>query len=283
MSMTFLQALAIARNNGEDFVEGFVKCTYVRLYDRKGEYLFTIQHEYSAFPGITFTKENDNWLDRSARKNVPILRAYNTYENKGFTEVYLSDELRYAVQYLLEHSKKIASEPWKLYREYKQDTEDYRKGDTQLLAVQYDMPENVEAGEMVIKETDIYTEYWTAPPYEATQESKYAKLLEIIANGEAVMVKETAINWYADTHVVTTISDNILTDNNGDILIDPETGEPAKLYDEYGNEIETDINGKPLFPPEVITPIGTEALATAKAKLDQAKAVLAAAGAITIL
>lgn len=278
--MNYKDAIALAQADGS-FLEGFVKCTYVQLFNKSGKQLFTIRYGYASLPGVAFRL---NTKGKFVRSNiVPICRAYDFKESGRRVPVVPSEELKYAIKQLILNSEKT-KDTWKLYRRWIKDyPPSHKQGDIELIAERRSEPEFIAAGSHGnVKETAYYIEYWIAPEYDVVLGEKYIELLNILESGEQLYVKDVAVDWYTDVAVVTTISDNILTDENSNLITD-ENGEPVKLYDENGNEIPTDANGKPIFPEGYEIKIGTEELEAAKKKLDRAKAILAAAGAISFL
>ena len=278
--MNYKDAIALAQADGS-FLEGFVKCTYVQLYDKDGHFLFTIRYGYAGLPGMTFCR---NTKGKFVGSNVvPICRAYDFKGAGGRVPGVPSEELKYAIKQLIFNSPKTP-DTWKLYRRWiKNYPPSHKQGDVELIAERRSEPEFVSSGNHGnVKETTYYVEYWFAPEYDYALGDRYLKLLDILENNEQLYVKDVAVDWYTDVAVVTTIEDNILTDDQGSLITD-ENGEPVVLVDENGNEIPTDENGKPIFPEEYEIKIGTEELEAAKKKLDQAKAILAAAGAISFL
>lgn len=278
--MNYKDAIALAQADGS-FLEGFVKCTYVQLFNKSGEQLFTIRYGYARFPGVAFCR---NTKGKFVGSNiVPICRAYDLTAKGGKVPIVASEELKSVIRELIFNSEKT-KDTWKLYRRWFKDyPPSHKRGDIELIAERRSEPEFIAAGSSGnVKETAYYIEYWIAPEYDVVLGEKYMELLNILESGEQLYVKDVAVDWYTDVAVVTTISDNILTDENNSLITD-ENGEPVKLYDENGNEIPTDANGKPIFPEGYEIKIGTEELEAAKKKLDQAKAILAAAGAISFL
>lgn len=305
--MNYNDAFALANADGS-FIEGFIKCTYVELYDKHGRYLYTIKASYTDWPDIAFRK-TDKKFDTRSMGVIPFCRAYDHVARKGKAwrvPVMLSEELRYVMQQLILRAPQ-AKDPYKLVREWLNDCkyngERHQKGELQYLTQAYEAPEmkGHENGQwttkrgktvLIVKVGNFYEEYWEYPQYEYAFEDRYLKILKIIEQNEPVYVLNTAVDWWPDGQIVTTIEDNILlvdgdtdpySDSNQEMLVDEETGEPIKLYDDEGNEVETDEHGKPIFPDASEITVGSEALEQAKKELDNAKTILYAAGATMLL
>lgn len=290
--MNYNDAFILANMDGQ-FIEGFVKCTFVQLYDKAGHSLFTIKGSYLNWPNIAFRRKEDGKFGVRAESLYPICRAYTYKEKPGRVPVILSPELAYVMKQLILTSP-TAPDTWKLWRRWKKDDKRqgknnaHKKGDKELLTTQYDMPDlknSKQSGpSYVVEENAYFVTYWNAPQYVYALTDRYLTLLELVDNGEPVYVKPTAIDWYTDAQVVTTIEDNIILSDDGhnDLIVD-EDGEIVKLYDQDGNEIETDEFGRPIIPETKNVQVGTEALAAAKKQLDQAKTILAATSAVSFL
>lgn len=283
--MIYDDAFKIAGMNDE-FVEGFVKCTFVQLYDKTGHFLFTVKFEYSNWPNIAFKRNTEGRFDARSVSRIPICRAYTYRKKPKRVPVLLSPEMAWAIQKLIFNSA-TAQDPWQLWRWWGKDGEHkgkkHKAGEKELLTMQYDTPD-VGNGEdnYIVKKNEYYTEYWEAPQYTYALTERYLRLLEIIEANEPVYVKKVAIDWYTDAQVVTTIADNILLTDDGRLITDKD-GEVVKLYDENGNEIPTDEYGRPIIPGASDSKTGSEALAAAKKRLDNAKTLLAATGAMSFL
>ncbi len=283
--MNYKDAFILANTDG-GFIEGFIKCTYVELFDKSGHRLYTVKGQYSYFPGITFVRNNKGKFDgKSARTLVPICRAYDYKEGRCRVPVVPSEELKYAIQQLIFNSP-TAPDTWKLYRKWLKDGVSgktaHKRGEIELLTEQYNTPDLPKLNDNVVLKNEYFVEYWESPQYDYALKDDYIKLLNVLESDKELYVLATAVDWHTDMAVVTTISDPILTDNEGNLITDEE-GNEVVLYDDNGEVIPTDPNGKPIFPEGYELNIGTEELEAAKRQLDQAKAMLAAAGATMFL
>ncbi len=294
--MNYKDAFILANTDG-GFIEGFIRCTFVVLYDKQGHRLYTVKGKYADFPGITFTRTVKNnsskgrVLFNTPSSQVPICRAYDYKEGHSRVPIVPSKELKYVIQQLIFNSP-TAPDTWKLYRKWKKDglagRTAHKQGEIELLTEQYNTPEVLipgnsrSMGSYIAGENDYYIEYWVQPQYDYALTDQYIELLNILESDKELYVRADAVEWHTDMAVVTTISDPILTDDEGNLITD-ENGEAVVLVDDNGEIVPTDVNGKPIFPEGYELNIGTEELEAAKRQLDQAKAMLAAAGATMFL